>query len=194
MRRIASLLKFIAVGSFSILLSACYGVIQVMYGVPELINEGRGKLRFVDRDGDPIPGLEVVLSQFGNAFFGLSHAPLALKQEGLGHHGHGQGVEVLGDLGDDGRGSRARASSHAGGEEDHVRPLQVVACHAFKRLGILLSEPKERARRDGGAMPAPGPVRSVLMHCGKLPVRADANGVLGYFVADAPAQVLAMAS
>jgi hypothetical protein len=67
-----------------------------------------------------------------DALLGLAGALAALELEGLGHHADGQRADlVLGDLGDDGRGPRARAAALARGDEHHVcaleRLLDVVA-------------------------------------------------------------------
>jgi hypothetical protein len=44
--------------------------------------------------------------------------------ERLGDHADGEDAELLGRLGDHGRGAGAGAAAHAGGDEDHVRPLR----------------------------------------------------------------------
>ncbi len=60
MNKIYRLMRFIAVGSFSLILTACYGVIyQIMYGVPYEMKPGTVTARNVD--GEPIPGLEVTV-------------------------------------------------------------------------------------------------------------------------------------
>lgn len=48
----------------------------------------------------------------------------ALEGEGAGDHADGQGAQRAGDVGDDGRAARARATALAGGHEDHVGPLE----------------------------------------------------------------------
>jgi hypothetical protein len=57
LRRLASVvLKLVATGAFSVLLAACYGVIQVMYGVPARSGTIRVKGR---ASGLPLPGIKV---------------------------------------------------------------------------------------------------------------------------------------
>jgi len=57
MKYLSRILKFVATGSLTILLSACYGVVQAMYGVP--INDMRGVIRAKKSDATPIPGIKV---------------------------------------------------------------------------------------------------------------------------------------
>lgn len=60
MRKLYAFIKFIAMGSLTLILTACYGAIEVMYGVPyRLLN---GKVRIKDSQNTPIPGLSVVLA------------------------------------------------------------------------------------------------------------------------------------
>ncbi len=75
----------------------------------------------VVRDGDQ--GVDLLLEQLGVL---LCHqlATHSLEAEWLGHHADRQGSEVLGDLGDDRCRTRAGATAHAGGDEDHVGVLE----------------------------------------------------------------------
>lgn len=52
-------LKFLATGTFSLLLTSCYGTIQAMYGVPFRLREATIRTQTVA--GAPIPGLHVVV-------------------------------------------------------------------------------------------------------------------------------------
>ena len=79
-----------------------------------------------------------------------------LEGERLRDHADGQGLELPGQLGDDRRGSGARAAALAGGDEDHVgalqRLLQLVAALlrgglADGRIGAR-AEPARRVRPD----------------------------------------------
>ena len=63
------------------------------------------------------------LLQVDHAHFGVLHALLALKQEGLSDHGDGQAVQIPGDLGHDGSRARTRASTHTGGDKYQIRAL-----------------------------------------------------------------------
>lgn len=58
MRSVSLWLKLLATGSLTMLLSACYGTIAVMYGVP--VTDLRGSVKTVRRtDGLPLPGIEI---------------------------------------------------------------------------------------------------------------------------------------
>ncbi len=59
--------------------------------------------------------------QFGDALLGERRALVAFHLERLGHDGDRQDAEFLRHLRHDRRGARARAATHAGGDEDHVR-------------------------------------------------------------------------
>jgi hypothetical protein len=56
----------------------------------------------------------------GDAHLCDLHPPRALEVEGLGHHRHGEDVELLGDPGNDGSRTRAGAAAHARCDEHHV--------------------------------------------------------------------------
>src|SRR4029079_6325067 len=66
----------------------------------------------------------------------------ALERERLRHDRDRQGALLLGDLGDDRRGARARPAAEAGGDEHHVRALE--------GLGDLLAVLLGRALPDRG--------------------------------------------
>lgn len=58
MRSFSLWLKVLATGSLTMLLSACYGTIAVMYGVP--LTDLRGSVKTVRKtDGLPLPGIEI---------------------------------------------------------------------------------------------------------------------------------------
>ena len=65
--------------------------------------------------------------------FGLSHAALSLKVEGLGHHTDGQDATLAGSAGDHGCRTGASAAAHAGGDEHHVA-IGKLAHHGFDAL------------------------------------------------------------
>ena len=67
------------------------------------------------------------LLQFGDAGFGDAHAPLAFEVERLGDDADGQDAGFLRAARDHRRRAGAGAAAHAGGDEHHVRALQVVA-------------------------------------------------------------------
>ena len=75
---------------------------------------------FVENDDQRID----VQGQLLQAFVGDVHALLAFVRERLGNHRHRQRAQFLGHFGHDGSGARARATAHAGGDEDHVRAAQ----------------------------------------------------------------------
>lgn len=64
MSALTRVLKFIATGSVSLLLTACYGTIHVMYGVPIRMRDVA--VRTVTASRQPIPELRVVL--YGQGF------------------------------------------------------------------------------------------------------------------------------
>ena len=61
-----------------------------------------------------------------DTFFGLPHPLCALKLEGLCHNAHRQDPQFACGMCDDRRGPRAGAAPHAGRDEAHMRPCQVV--------------------------------------------------------------------
>ena len=74
------------------------------------------------------------------------------KRERLGDDADGQRADLLArDLGDDGRGARARAAAFAGGDEDHVRLGQRLADLRAALLGRLAAHLGIRRRRQGRA-------------------------------------------
>lgn len=50
-------LKLLATGTSTMLLAACYGVVQAMYGPPAGYREGR--IQVVGNDGESLPGIKV---------------------------------------------------------------------------------------------------------------------------------------
>ena len=62
-----------------------------------------------------------VLAQLLDTAERLFVTDLALDGQRRGDDGHGQQPHLLGQLGDDGRCSRARSAAHAGGDEEHLR-------------------------------------------------------------------------
>jgi hypothetical protein len=66
MKKVSLILKLLATGTLTTLLAACYGTIQVMYGVP--YGQRSGTIR-VQREGDgdepiPIPGIKVTYTTY----------------------------------------------------------------------------------------------------------------------------------
>ena len=55
--------------------------------------------------------------------------------EGLGDHAHRQDAAFTRALGDDRRGAGAGAAAHAGGDEDHVGAVEVLADLRDRLLG-----------------------------------------------------------
>ena len=55
-KKLALVLKIFATGSLSLLLSACYGVVQVMYGVPMGL---RGIVKVKSSENVALPGIKV---------------------------------------------------------------------------------------------------------------------------------------
>ena len=68
-----------------------------------------------------------MLLQLDDAGLGIAHAALALEMERLGDDADREDAELLGGLGDHGRGAGAGAAAHAGGDEHHMRAVQVIA-------------------------------------------------------------------
>ncbi len=84
-----------------------------------------------------------MLAQLGDAVLRDLHAPLELERKRLGHHGHGQDAELLGELRDNRRGPCAGSTAHAGGDEHHVRTLEeiddsvaILECRLSADIGI----------------------------------------------------------
>ena len=62
MKKTSALLKLIATGSLSIILTACYGMVAPMYGIPYAIkNYGKGRIKTIDGNGKVIPALKVTM-------------------------------------------------------------------------------------------------------------------------------------
>jgi len=57
-RRVSIILKALATGSFTLILAACYGVYQVMYGVPANLKSGLIQVR-KRSDGTPLKGIRI---------------------------------------------------------------------------------------------------------------------------------------
>ena len=66
--------------------------------------------------------------------FGDPHPVHALEVEGLGHHADGQDALLAGDPGDHRRRAGAGAAAHAGGDEHHVRALQLARAMSSHRF------------------------------------------------------------
>ena len=111
-----------------------HGLLQHVVG--HLEGVGQGDLLLGDElqpvVGDDDQGVHLGAQVF-NAHLGLLHPAAALKGEGLGDHAHGEDVHLLGQVGQDGGCAGAGAAAHAGGDEDHVGPLQ-----GFGDLGAAL--------------------------------------------------------
>ena len=73
--------------------------------------------------GDDDQRVHLIL-QLGNAALRLLHPAAALKAKGLGDHGHGENIHLLGDLRHNGCAASAGAAAHAGGDEHHIGVLQ----------------------------------------------------------------------
>ena len=76
------------------------------------------------RDDDQ--GVDIPL-QLGDAGVGQPHAVAAFEGERLGHHADGQDAALAGALGDDRGRAGAGAAAHAGGDEHHVRAVEMLA-------------------------------------------------------------------
>src|ERR1035437_9814256 len=68
--------------------------------------------------------VSTVAREAGETPFAHAQRAEALAAEGLGDHGDGERVELLGEGGDDRRGAGAGAAAQTRGDEDHVRALQ----------------------------------------------------------------------
>src|ERR1017187_2476032 len=101
-------------------------------GVEEAGAAGNQREQAVVGDGDY--GVDGT-GQPAETLFAKAHAARAFESERLGDHGDGEGVELLGERGDDGRGAGAGAAAQSGGDEDHVGALQDLddAVGVFKR-------------------------------------------------------------
>src|SRR5438067_5459041 len=94
-------------------------------------------------DGDERVDL---VDELSDALLGEEPALRALEAERLGHDGDGQRSHVLRDLGDDRSGARARAATHASGDEHHVRFLQGLVELLAVVLGRLAPDRRVGAR------------------------------------------------
>jgi hypothetical protein len=100
------------------------GTLQHLVGRPERI-EQRGlrtehRQQLLIRDGDQ---RIAELAQLGNPMIRHEQALVALHLEGLRDHGHRQNAKLLRHLRDDRCCPGARATAHAGGDEQHVATL-----------------------------------------------------------------------
>ena len=90
---------------------------------------GEGRLLVGDAEevlvGNDDQGVDAGL-QLADALLGNAHAASAFELEGLGDHADGEDPLVAGGAGDDRRRARAGAAAHAGGDEHHVRAVQVI--------------------------------------------------------------------
>ena len=86
-------------------------------------------------------------TQFVNALNRDLHALIALEGEGLGYHRHGENIHLLGDLSHDRRRAGTRATAHAGGNEQHIRPRNGLA----DGVPILHSRPPSHLGVGAGA-------------------------------------------
>ena len=67
------------------------------------------------------------LLQVDDAGFGKSHPTLPFEMEGFGHHPDREDAEVARSLGNDRSSTGAGAAAHAGGDEHHMRAVEVIA-------------------------------------------------------------------
>ncbi len=107
---------------------ALHGVEQDFVGLGQHVHErrllgGQGQQAVIGDGDDAVDDLAQLL----DAALGLLLTAFALEKEGLGDHGHGQGTQVLGHLGDDRRRAGARSATHAGGDKNHVAITENVA-------------------------------------------------------------------
>ena len=113
---------------------------------------GEGRLLVGDAEqvlvGDDDQRIDV-LAQLGDAGLGDAHAPRALELERLGHDADGEDAELLGGARDDGRGARAGAAAHAGGDEHHVRAGDLRADLLDRLLGGGFADLRLASRRRG---------------------------------------------
>jgi hypothetical protein len=102
--------------------------VQHLVGHAEGFGEGRALVgdaeQVLVRNDDQ--GVDVAL-QLTDAGVGQTHAVTAFEVEGLGDHADGQDAALTGALGDDRGGAGAGAAAHAGGDEDHVSAVEVLA-------------------------------------------------------------------
>ncbi len=85
--------------------------------------------------------------QLGNPGIGQTHAVTALEGEGLGDHTDRQDATFPGALGDDRRRTCAGAAAHAGGDEHHMRAIEVLG----DQIGRFLSRGHPHFRVCAGA-------------------------------------------
>ena len=90
-----------------------------------------------------------LVAQLCDAVLGLPRAPPALERERPGDHADGQRAELAGDGGDDRRAAGAGAAALAGGDEDHVGPLEDLLDLLAVILGGLAADLGVRARPRG---------------------------------------------
>lgn len=81
MKKVGLILKLLATGTLTMLLTACYGAIQVMYGVP--YSRRSGLIRVQRADTTPIPGIKVMYTTDPDASYMLdspSWQPMGVGQ------------------------------------------------------------------------------------------------------------------
>ena len=114
---------------------------QHLVGAAERVEHADGAV--ADRQqpvvGDDDEGVDL-LAQVGDAGLGLVGAAAALEGERAGDDTDRQGAEAPGDLGDDRRATGAGAAALAGGDEDHVGPLEDLLDLLRVVLGGLLAD------------------------------------------------------
>src|SRR5690606_17882186 len=76
--------------------------------------------------GDGDQGVDV-LAQLADTFPGDQHALADFERERLGYHGNGEDAHFTVNFGNDGCSAGTGPSTHTGGDEHHVRPLQHLA-------------------------------------------------------------------
>ncbi|MPM14630.1 hypothetical protein SDC9_60994 [bioreactor metagenome] len=84
----------------------------------------------------------------GNADFGVAHAHLAFKREGLGHDRNGQNTQLTRAFGNDSRGSRAGSAAHTGGDERHIRAAERFGNHFAALVRGFAADFRVRARAE----------------------------------------------
>ena len=80
------------------------------------------------------------LPELFDALLGETGLDPTLEFEGLGHDADGEGAEVASHLGYDRGRARAGAAAHAGGDEDHVGPLEGLGDGVAILQGRLLAD------------------------------------------------------
>jgi putative lipoprotein (rSAM/lipoprotein system) len=65
MKKVGLILKLLATGTLTMMLAACYGTIQAMYGVP--YSRRSGVIKVQRNDTTPIPGIKVMYTTDPNA-------------------------------------------------------------------------------------------------------------------------------